>query len=113
MKKTLYILLFIFGASVQVFSQETLLSPSNNTANKQLINSETSEMSWFMLQDTLKIQIGNIQTQIQKEKERIYLITTVNMKKSPTKWMYSTILETQTLKPIYHSSFNQQKYMLL
>jgi hypothetical protein len=70
-------------------------------------------MSWFMLQDTLKIQIGNIQTQIQKEKERIYIITTVNMKQSLTKWIDSTIVESQTFKPIYHSSFNQQRDMVL
>lgn len=113
MKNTLYILLFIFGATIQVFSQETLLSPLNNTANKQLINSETSKMSWFMLQDTLKIQIGTIQTQIQKEKEKIYIITTVSMKQSPTKWIDSTIVENETFKPIYHSSFNQQRDMIL
>ncbi|SNR75195.1 hypothetical protein SAMN04488009_3595 [Maribacter sedimenticola] len=113
MKNTLYILLFIFGASVQLFSQETLLSPLNNTVNEQLINSETSKMSWFMLQDTLKIQIGTIQTQIQKEKEKIYIITTVSMKQSPTKWIDSTIVENKTFKPIYHSSFNQQRDMIL
>lgn len=113
MKNTLYILLFIFGISVQVFSQEELLSPINNTANKKLIKSETSKMSWFILKDSLKIQIGNIQTQIQKEKERLYIITTVNMKQSPTKWIDSTIVETQTFKPIYHSSFNQQRDMVL
>lgn len=113
MKNTLYILLFIFGTSVQVFSQENLLSPLNNTANKQLINSETSQMSWFMLQDTLKIQIGTIQTQIQKEKKKIYIITSVSMKQSPTKWIDSTIVENETFKPIYHSSFNQQRDMIL
>jgi len=113
MKNTLYILLFIFGASAQVFSQETLLSPSNNTANETLIKSETSEMSWFMLQDTLKIKIGSILTKIQKEKERIYIITSVDMKQSTTKWIDSTIVENQTFKPLYHSSFNQQRDMVL
>ncbi|WP_116772561.1 hypothetical protein [Maribacter litoralis] len=113
MKNTLYILLFIFGSSALVFSQDTLLSPSNNTANKKLISSETSEMSWFMLQDTLKIQIGSIQTQIQNEKEKTYIITTVNMKQSPTKWIDSTIVENQSFKPIYHSSFNQQRDIVL
>lgn len=113
MKKILYILLVTFGTSIQVFSQEILLSPLNNTANKSLIKSGTSEMAWFMLKDSLKIQIGNVQTKIQKEKERIYIITTVNMKQSPTKWIDSTIVETQNFKPIYHSSFNQQRDMVL
>lgn len=113
MKNTLCTLLLIFGISIQLFSQEMLLIPSNNTANKDLIKSETSEMSWFMLQDSLKIQIGSIQTQIQKEKEKLYIITEVNMKQSPSKWIDSTIVETKTFKPIYHSSFNQQRDMVL
>ncbi|MCM4153961.1 hypothetical protein DHD05_20420 [Arenibacter sp. N53] len=113
MKKTHYILLFIFGASVQVFSQESLLSPLNNPANKNLIKSETSEMTWFMRKDSLKVEIGNVQTKIQKEKERIFIITIVNMKQSPTEWIDSTIVETLNFKPIYHSSYNQQRDMVL
>lgn len=113
MKNTLYILLFIFGTSVQIFSQETLLSPINNNAHKKFIKSETYLMTWFMLADTLKMEIGTIQTQIQKEKETINIITTVNMKQSPAKWIDSTIVATQSLKPLYHSSYNQQRDMVL
>tara|TARA_R110002051_G_scaffold188453_1_gene257853 strand:+ start:5793 stop:6530 length:738 start_codon:yes stop_codon:yes gene_type:complete len=113
MKKTLYIVLFIFGTSVQLFSQETLLSPANNTANKNYIKSESYVMSWFMLADTRKIEIGSIQTQIQKGKETINIITTVNMKQSPAKWIDSTIVAAQSLKPLYHSSYNQQRDMVL
>lgn len=113
MKKIFYILLITFGISAQVFSQKNFLSPINNPANKSLIKSETSEMSWFMLTDSLKIEIGNVQTKIQKEKERIYIITTVNMKQSPTKWIDSTIVGTTNFKPIYHSSFNQQRDIVL
>ncbi|WP_051554594.1 hypothetical protein [Maribacter antarcticus] len=101
MKKILYILPVTFGTSLQFFSQERLLSPLNNTTVKSFVNAETSEMNWFMLKDSLKIQIGNVQTVIQKEKESIYIITTVNMKKSPTKWVDSTIVETLTFTPLY------------
>ena len=113
MKNTLYVLLVTFGTFIQVFSQETLLSPLNNPADKSFINAETSEMNWFMLNDSLKVKIGNVQTTIQKKKESIYIITTVNMKHSTTKWIDSTIVETLNFKPIYHSSFNQQRDMVL
>jgi hypothetical protein len=113
MKKPLFILLAIFGTFVQLHSQEKPLSPLNNPANKSLLKSETSEMNWFMLKDTLKVQIGKVQTQIQKKKEKIYIITTVDMKQSTTKWVDSTIVETQNFKPVYHSSFNQQRDMVL
>lgn len=113
MKKTFYILLFTFGISIQGFCQEALLSPLNNPANKNLIKSETSEMAWFMLKDSLKIQLGNVQTQIQKEKEKINIITTINLKQSSTRWIDTTIVDIQNFKPIYHSSFNQQRDMVL
>ncbi len=113
MKNTLYILLFTVGTYIQVFSQETLLSPINNSANKNLIKSETSEMNWFMLQDTLKIQIGKVQTEIQIKKDNVYIITTVNMTQSTTKWIDSTVVGTQNFEPKYHSSYNQQRDMVL
>lgn len=109
----MYILLITFGTSFNVYSQKTPLSPLNNQASKNLIKSETSVMTWFMLKDSIKIQIGNVQTKIQKGKEKIYIITTVNMKQSPTKWIDSTIAETQNFKPIYHSSYNQQRDIVL
>jgi len=113
MKTLLYVLLVTFGTANQVFSQETPLSPINNSADINLIKNETSEMNWFMVRDSLKMQIGTVQTQIEKEKEKISIITTVNMKQSPTKWIDSTIVETLNFKPLYHSSFNQQRDMVL
>lgn len=113
MKKSLYILLFIIGTSVQTFAQEKVLSPANNTANKKFMKSETSLMNWFMLQDTLKIPIGSVQTQIQKGKEQLYIITTVNMKQMPAPWVDSTIVGMKDFKPMYHSSYNQQRDMVL
>lgn len=68
MKKTLYILLITLVTSFQGFSQEKVLSPMNNSANKKLLKSEASEMNWFMLQDTHKVQIGKVKTEIQKKK---------------------------------------------
>jgi hypothetical protein len=113
MKNKICVLLLTIGMSVQPFCQETLLTPINNTANIDLIRSETFEMSWFMFKDSLKVQIGNIQTKIEKEKDSIILITTVNINQSTSKWVDSTIVETQSFKPKYHSSFNQQRDMVL
>ncbi|NHN24767.1 hypothetical protein FIA58_003675 [Flavobacterium jejuense] len=116
MKNLVLVLLVILGNFTPIFSQEApilSISPLNNPANTNLIKSETSKMTWFMIKDSLKIPIGTLETQIQKEKEKIYIITTVVMKQSPTKWIDSTIVEVQHFKPIYHSSFNQQREMVL
>jgi hypothetical protein len=113
MKKILLILLITFGASTSVFSQELPLSPTNNPAKSELLKPETSEMNWFMIKDSVKVQIGKLQTQIEKKKNQIFIITTVEMKQSSTKWIDSTIVEAQNFKPIYHSSYNQQRDMVL
>lgn len=112
MKNTLYILLITLVTSVQGFSQKKILSPINNPINKNLLKPETSEMNWFMLQDTLKVQIGKVQTEIQKKKKKIYIITTVDMAQSTTKWIDSTVGK-RNLKPRYHSSYNQQRDIVL
>jgi len=113
MKNTLYILLITLVTPFQIFSQETILSPINNSANKNHIKSETSEMNWFMINGSDKIQIGKVQTEIQKKRKNIYIITTVNMMQSPTKWIDSTVVGTQNFEPKYHSSYNQQRDMVL
>lgn len=109
MKNTLYILLITLVTSVQGFSQKKILSP----INKNLLKPETSEMNWFMLQDTLKVRIGKVQTEIQKKKKKIYIITTVDMAQSTTKWIDSTVVGKRNLKPRYHSSDNQQRDIVL
>ncbi|MFT5891494.1 MAG: hypothetical protein ACI9Y7_001598 [Dokdonia sp.] len=113
MKKIICLLLFILGTSAQATSQEMPLSPQNNPADMGLMKSETSEMSWFMVRDSTEIQIGDVQTKIQKEKDKVYIITTVDMKQSPIKWVDTTVVRTLDLEPIYHSSFNQQRDMVL
>lgn len=113
MKKTIYYALFILGVSIQATSQEQLLSPENNPANISLLKSETSKMSWYMVKDSIEINIGDIVTEIKKGKDNVVIITTVLMKQSPSKWIDSTIVGTKNLKPIYHASYNQQRDMAL
>jgi hypothetical protein len=112
MRNLTLLLLFTLATSTLVFGQE-YLSPLNNPANKTLLKPETTKMQWFMLKDSLKIPIGTIETQIQKKREKIYVITTVEMKQSPTKWVDSTIVKSKNFEPLYHSSFNQQRDMVL
>lgn len=113
MKHFLFTLIFIFGTTTVVFSQETTLKPTNNPAKSNLIKSENYKMNWFMLQDTLKIQIGTVSTDIKKEKKKISIITKVNIKQSPNTWIDTTIVATKNFKPLYHSSFNDQRNMVL
>ena len=113
MKKTIYLILFIIGTSNLLSCQEKPLSPKNNSENINLLKSETSKMSWFIIKDSIEIKIGDIQTKISKEKDRTSIITTVMMQQSASTWNDSTIVSTKNFAPIYHSSFNQQRDMVL
>ncbi len=112
MKNRICLLLLTLGFALQAIGQEPL-HPKNNPADMDFMSSDTSEMSWFMVMDTTEMQIGVVETDIQKQKDRIYIITTVHMKQSPTKWVDSTVVSTRDFAPIYHSSFNQQRDMVL
>ena len=95
------------------FGQVTPLSPINNTSESNFIENESSKMEWFIFQDTLKVKIGEVHTDIQKRKEKTTVITSVNMEQTSSKWIDSTIVGTKNFEPIYHSSFNQQRDMVL
>jgi len=113
MKNLLYILLITFGVSNQIFSQEVNIIPGNKLIQPEAIKNESSEMIWYFLQDTNKVEIGRVFTDIKKNDEDIVIITTVKMKQNPSKWIDSTIVRASSLKPIYHSSYNSQRDMVL
>lgn len=97
----------------QTIGQELSLSPINNPSNVDLLESEISKMSWFIVKDTTEVKIGEVYTEIKKGKDSIIMISTVLMEQASTKWVDSTIVTTQDFKPIYHSSYNQQRDMIL
>ncbi|WP_156109141.1 hypothetical protein [Polaribacter sp. Hel1_85] len=70
-------------------------------------------MNWFMEIDTSKIEIGKVKTEIKRIKNNISIITSVKLNQVQTKWIDSTLARVSDLKPIYHSSYNQQRDMVL
>lgn len=108
--------LLIFLANVAAFSsfaQDSTIKPSNNPFDSKRIKNESYKMVWYIKQDTSKIEIGKINTEIKKAKDNVIVITTIDMAKGQTKWVDSTIAKINNLKPIYHSSFNMQRDMVL
>ena len=62
MKTAFYLLLLTFGSSFLVYSQDQPLSPNNNTADTSLVQPESSNMNWYIVQDTVKVLIGKVNT---------------------------------------------------
>ena len=113
MLKSILLTITTFYFSNLVVGQSMVLSPKNNPADITTLQSDSSLMEWIMLNDTLEIKIGDIKTRIQKQKELTYIITEINMMQSPMQWVDSTVVKSTTLEPVYHSSYNQQRDMVL
>ncbi|MFN1216772.1 hypothetical protein ACKW6Q_07260 [Chryseobacterium kwangjuense] len=110
--KTFLLLLLI--SSANLFSQK-LLTPANVKIDAKLIKDEISEATWYADNAGTKIEIGSITTELKKlNKTDLLIRTTVKMKQAPdAKWTDSTIVKTANFEPVYHSSFNMMRDVVL
>lgn len=110
--KTILFLLII--SSANFFSQK-LLTPENSGINSKLIQNETSEAVWFAENAGTKIEIGSIITEIKKlNKADLLIRTIVKMRQAPdAQWTDSTLVKTSNFNPVYHSSYNSMRDMVL
>lgn len=97
--------------SANAHAQE--ITPENIIFNRNLIKSEQYTMIWYSHQDTSKTEIGRVKTEIKKLNKKILVITTVVIHNATSSWIDTTIAQLKNLKPIYHSSYNQQRDMRL
>ncbi|RYY21380.1 MAG: hypothetical protein EOO04_18330 [Chitinophagaceae bacterium] len=109
--KQLFFLL-IFFIPVLAFSQ-MLMKPGNPSIEYQRISDEKSNMIWYLIQDTTKIEIGRVTHDIRTDSLNLTVVTTVKMRQSPAPWIDSTVADRNSLKPVYHSSYNTQRDMIL
>ena len=111
--KNIQLTIFTVFISLISIAQDSTITPLNNSFDSDLIKNENYEMSWSMEMDTTKIEIGKIRTGIKRIKNNVLIVTTVKMNQAQTKWVDTTIARISDLKPIYHSSYNQQRDMVL
>ncbi|WP_432412489.1 hypothetical protein [Rasiella sp. SM2506] len=112
MKNILLTFISVF-ISLNSIAQDSIITPLNNSFDSELIKNENYEMNWFMEMDSSKMEIGKIKTEIKRIKNNVLIITTVKMSQAQTKWVDTTLAHINNLKPIYHSSYNQQRDMVL
>lgn len=111
--KNIQLTIFTVFISLISIAQDSTITPSNNSFDPNLIKNENYEMNWFMEMDTTKMEIGKIKTEIKRIKNNVLIITSVKMNQAQTKWVDTTLARINDLKPIYHSSYNQQRDMVL
>lgn len=92
---------------------QNLLVPGTKSFEKKWVRDDSYEMTWYAFRDTSKIEIGKVSIQIINNRKNVIVVTQINLKNMRGPWIDSTIADAQTLKPVYHSSYNMQRDMVL
>lgn len=89
------------------------IGPNNNPFDSTWIKDENYTMKWLVLQDTISHELGKVSTNIQQKGDKLILITHVAMPQLTEPWIDSTIVKLKDLAPLYHSSYNQNRDMVI
>ena len=108
-----YIALFIVSLSTLLANAQTKLVPAKNVVDKKWLTNRQYQMIWYALRDTAKFEIGMITTTVNNANDKITVITNVSVKKGSTPWIDSTVASVNDMRPIYHSSYNTRRDMVL
>ena len=87
-----------------VTGKEILTSKLHPTAYK---------MTWYMQEDTMKMFIADVITRVSIKPDTVYIVQNIQMKGSKDSWVDSTVASMRNFRPIYHSSYNQQRDMVV
>ncbi|WP_316807782.1 hypothetical protein [Pedobacter agri] len=109
--RLVFTLIFCFIA-LKNYSQQSIV-PKNNIVESKWIHNTNYEMKWTMLRDTNRLDIGTVKTNVIVSKKDILVVTAVHLKGATAGWIDSTIVKKTDLSPVYHSSFNAQRDMII
>jgi len=112
MKKKLY-LIVLFSTFLLSLSAQQRLVPKKGIAENKWIHNQSFDMDWTMLRDTLSIPLGRVSVKVEVSADQVIVITEVDLNKSMSAWIDSTIVKRSDLSPVYHSSYNEQRNMVL
>lgn len=102
-----------FILTTATLNAQNAITPSKIAFDKKWIKNESTEMVWYSLRDTTKIEMAKVATSIIVNKKGLLLVTEVKLKSSKGKWIDSSIATLATLQPKYHASYNMQRDMVL
>lgn len=110
MRKISFIAVFFIA---KFLNAQPVITPTSDIIEKQWVKNTSYKMNWYLVKDTAKFEIGNITTSIIIKNDSLIAVTKVNMKQSESPWIDSTIANVADLSPVYHSSYNAQREMVL
>lgn len=109
--KKIFTLILVFVT--YSFIAQTKLQPGDKSIETKWIKSEKYAMKWYSVKDTTKVEMAKIITTIDAAKNKLAIVTDVEIKNAKAKWTDSTIVAKPTLVPLHHSSYNMQRDIVL
>lgn len=110
MKKIIVTILGVLATTT--YGQE-ILTPGSDPIEKNTITDEAYTLDWYMVQDTIKRSVGKVDTEIIVKDDEISFVVNVKIPNTTSPWVDTTIVKRKDFAPVYHSSYNQNRDMVL
>ncbi len=111
MKK--YLLIALVIATKISFAQETV-SPASGVLQTKWVKEENYKMKWYRVKhDTMYYEVGIMNTSVSIKRKKLFIVQNISMQNMTAPWVDSTVADAATIAPIYHSSSNAQRHMVL
>lgn len=105
------VLIFLVLKSVNIKGQVTYTF--DGKPDVKLLKPASYKMKWFIQKDSLNKLLGTVITKLDKTDEHLIISQQVILNSSIQTWIDSTIADVNSLRPIYHSSYNSKRDMVL
>jgi hypothetical protein len=110
MKLLISILLLLVAGRLQAQGR---LVPGVHAVDKQWIKNEDSKLTWYQVDGNSRKKFGEIETTIRVDNRNVIVVTQVSIDTMPSAWIDTTIAGADDLRPIYHSSSNAWRSVVL
>ncbi|MCW3465937.1 DUF3108 domain-containing protein [Chitinophaga nivalis] len=103
----------LLTATAGICTAQTATTPENIPFEKKWLKSGKSEMACFVLNGGRQIDIGTFAIDIQLNSEHLSIYTTLHLAGNNGQRIDTSIADARTFKPLYRSSFDKSKEVLL
>lgn len=112
--KKLFTLLFSFIVLSVAAQQQQPLRPGDPSLQTKWIKNESYQMKWYIMRDSVsRYEVARINTKIQVGKDKLVILSDVDVNNAKTTWIDTTTTALPGLEPIRHYSDNLERAVSL
>jgi hypothetical protein len=108
----LFVTIFLLFVAGGILAQ-TPLVPGVNAVEKQWLKNEDSKLTWYQVNGNSRKKFGEIETSIRVDSRNVVVVRRITIDTMPSAWIDTTIASVNDLSPVYHSSINKWRSLVL